>query len=69
MSARAWRRFDDGRSRQFEDGTTARHVAAKALAQADGWAEIRPTHWSEAGAVVKALRESGHLPRNGRRIT
>ena len=50
--------FADGSSRPF-GGTTARDVIARTLAERDGWAEIRPTHWAHAGALVKALRAAG----------
>ena len=52
----------DGRSRTIDDTSTdPRMVAARTLARRDGWAEIRPTHWAMAGAIVKALKEAGQL--------
>lgn len=50
-------RVDDGNSRQFEpDSDDPRHVTAEVIAKRDGWAGIRPGHWAEAGAIVKALK-------------
>lgn len=64
MSIRPWEgakgdgRCDDGRSRPFlPDSADPRQVIAQTLAGRHGWAEIRPGHWAEAAAVVKALRE------------
>lgn len=55
-------RSDDGSSRQFDDATKdPRHVVARTLAEYDGWAEIRPGHWAEAGRVVKALKAAEML--------
>lgn len=58
MSRPAVRTADDGRSRPFAPDTTrsARQIVARVLAERDGWAEIRPGHWAEAGAIVAALR-------------
>lgn len=58
MGERKGRTSTDGRSRPFT-GRTARDLIAETLARYDGWAEIRPTHWSQAGAVVKVLRAEG----------
>lgn len=60
----------DGRSRAI-DGTTTepRMVIARYLAHADGWAEIRPGHWAEAGAIVKALKAAGQLVDRRRRAS
>lgn len=55
-------RSTDGASRQFEPSSTdPRHVVAMALAEREGWAEIRPMHWATAGVIVKALRTRGLL--------
>lgn len=62
MSAQPGRTHDDGRSRPFGGGT-ARDVIAETLARRGGWAEIRPTHWADAGAAVKALRADGYALR------
>lgn len=52
----------DGASRPFDDTSTdPRMIAAQVLARRDGWAEIRPGHWAEAGAIVKALKAAGQL--------
>ena len=47
----------DGTSRPFSD-ESARHVVARAIAEDDGWVEIRPAHWRTAGRVLAALRSS-----------
>ncbi len=38
------------------DTDDPRQVIAELLATRDGWAEIRPTHWATAGAIVRALK-------------
>ena len=54
--------YDDGQSRKFDDASTnPRQIVAQTLAKRAGWAEIRPEHWAEAGAIVKALRTAGRL--------
>lgn len=55
---RQGRRLDDGKSRPF-GGPAVRDLLAQVLAEWDGWAEIRPTHWATAGAQVKVLRAEG----------
>lgn len=60
----------DGDSRPFDDASTdPRMIVARLLARRDGWAEIRPTHWATAGAVVKALKEAGRLVDRRRKTT
>lgn len=52
--------YNDGQSRRFDDASTnPRMVIAQTLAKRAGWAEIRPDHRAEAGAIVKALKEAG----------
>lgn len=53
---------DDGESRPFQpDSTDPRVITATVIARRSGWAEIRPGHWAEAGAIVKALKDAGQL--------
>jgi hypothetical protein len=55
-------RSDDGASRPFQpDSTDARQVVAEVIARRDGWAEIRPGHWADAGVLVKELKAHGML--------
>lgn len=55
-------RLDDGSSRQFDpESTDPRMVIAIVVATRAGWAEIGQGHWSEAGAIVKALKAKGQL--------
>lgn len=49
-------------SRPFGGGTP-RDVIAEALARRNGWPEIRPMAWTEAGAVLKALRVDYRITR------
>ena len=69
MADGKWGEFrrDDGQSRPFGGGT-ARDVVAEVVARRDGWVEIRPGHWAEAGAVIEALRTAGFPTRKGDRI-
>ncbi len=60
--------YDDGKSRQFvQDPTDARQLLAQTLASRDGWREIRPAHWATAGALVRELKDAGHLRTAGER--
>lgn len=53
---------DDGVSRPFDPASTdPRMIVAIALGKRDGWTEIRPAHWADAGAVVKELKAKGQL--------
>lgn len=55
-------RCDDGASRPFlPDSVDVRQVIAETVAIRNGWAEIRPGHWADAGALVKALKARGML--------
>lgn len=57
MPVRELRTFADGHSRPF-GGATAREVLAETLARRNGWGEIRPTHWADAGAMLTELRRT-----------
>lgn len=59
---------DDGCSRPFgvED---ARTVIASAAARADGWLEIRPGHWTDAGRIMKALKAEDWLRTKSQRAS
>lgn len=60
----------DGSSRPIDDTTTdPRMVVARYIARQEGWAEIRPTHWSEAGRIVKELKAAGQLVDRRKKIT
>lgn len=61
--SRTLRTFDDDSSRTIDDESTdPRMVIARTLARRDGWAEIRPTHWATAGALVRKLRAAHRRP-------
>ncbi len=60
--SRERRTSGDGASVPFNDESTdPRHIAARALAEFDGWGEIRPMHRYQANAVVRALKAKGQL--------
>jgi len=52
---------DDGQSRPLDPTGDLRTVIATTLAQRDGWAEIRPSHWRDAAAVAQALKQAGWI--------
>ncbi len=53
---------DAASSRPFVDSTDdPRQVVAEVIARRDGWVEIRPKHWADAGAIVKALKDRGMI--------
>jgi hypothetical protein len=56
------RTFDDGQSVPFDpDSTDPGHIVAKALAEYEGWGEIRPHHRYRTNAVLRALKAKGLL--------
>lgn len=67
--SRTLRHLDDGHSIIIDpESTDPRHVVAAALAEYDGWGEIRPGHWWQAGRAVKALKAQGMItPKRQRR--
>ncbi len=52
--------YDDGKSRPFR-ANTARELVAQVIASWDGWIEVRPVHWAQAGAIVQDLKAAGWL--------
>jgi hypothetical protein len=67
------RSLDDALSVPFNaDSTSLAHVIGKAIAEYEGWSEIRPSHRYQANAIVRALRRKfvitpGKSPRRGKR--